>query len=134
MPSGDERTIGLRVFHKELAEAVTAEFGTRCPCCGDAMLHGRPRKKNATAQNRRDRASVAHDVPVSMGGNPALWLWACRGCNSDQGAMSFLSWSCRLALDGDGRAERVGRLAAFIEAWTAAHGVPRRFSRRGNRA
>lgn len=128
MPSSEAEH---RVFHSGLADRARAMFGARCPCCGNPMHEGRVRKRNAAAQNRRDRASVAHDIPVSMGGNPAVWVWACRGCNNDQGAMSFRFWARRLELDGDPRAERVRALAAFVEDWCAAAGVKRRFHRRG---
>lgn len=126
MPSSDAET----KLNSALAHAVRARFGPRCPCCGNPMHDGRVRKKNARAQNRRDRASVAHDVPVSMGGNVALWVWACRGCNNDQGAMAFAFWAIRLELDGDPRAARVAELAEFIRQWAEARGIRRVFRRR----
>lgn len=115
----------LRVWHGKLAEAVTKEFGPRCPCCNNPMLRGKPRRRNPTAQNRSDIATMAHNVGVGYGGNPEVWVWACRRCNNAQGARSFRSWGHALKAVDREMSERVLALADFIDNWLDANGKPR---------
>lgn len=113
----------LRTFHCSLANDVKEVMGSRCPCCGNPMTASRSRRRNAASENRRDRASLAHNVAIGLGGNPEVWIWACRGCNMDQGHRSFAHWAKHLASTGDPRAERVDLLARVIKKWCADKGV-----------
>lgn len=115
----------LRVWHGKLAEAVTRKFGHRCPCCGNPMQHGKPRRRNPTAQNRNDIATMAHNVSVGCGGNPEVWVWACRGCNAAQGRHSFRSWGYLLMRTDPVKGARVLALADYIDDWADANGKRR---------
>lgn len=104
----------LEAQTSRLALAVRAAFGPACPCCGHAMRvpKGRKEKRDYTG---RDRRTIAHDFPVGNGGSYKVWVYACRGCNSDQGDLNFFLWARWLERHGDPRAEKVYRLARFIK-------------------
>lgn len=101
----------MRTFHNKLAEHVEARLGKKCPCCRYPMVKLRGRHGGRTL--RRDAKTVAHDT----GNNPTRWVYACYGCNNDQGALSFRAWSARLAYNGDRRAPFVAELASVVEAF-----------------
>lgn len=103
-----------------LAIAAEKEFGPHCPCCGHPMKVPRGRKALANC-NDRDRRTIAHDFPVGSGGSQKVWVYACRGCNSDQGMRTFWLWANALDKAGDRRAERVYALARFIRSYRIAY-------------
>lgn len=103
----------LEAQTSRLALAVQQRFGPNCPCCGHPMHVPRGRKDRQRYVGR-DRRTIAHDFPVGNGGSYKVWVYACRGCNSDQGDMTFWLWARYLARYGDPRAERVFALARFI--------------------
>lgn len=103
----------LEAQTSRLALAVQQAFGPNCPCCGRPMRVPRGRK-DKQRYNGRDRRTIAHDFPVARGGSQKVWVYACRGCNSDQGDMTFWLWAKYLARVGDERAGRVFRLAQII--------------------
>lgn len=122
-------TRDLRTFHNELATAALFKFGaTKCPCCRNHMEMGRPRRRNAAEQNRRDRATVGHDIAQSMNGNPMVWVWICRGCNQDQGSSTFEMFANRLKHYKDERHGSVFELAQFVAEWCEQKGVDRKAS------
>lgn len=102
----------LRIHHNELATQVRAIHGSRCPCCGHPMVN--PRRNNIQNQRRRDRQTVAHNVPV---GNDTVWVYACNGCNYDQGQLTFRQWSLALKFKDDRRAPLVAALADIVETY-----------------
>ena len=112
----------LKVFHSSLADEVRARLGPACPCCRFPMV--KPRRRNATAQNRRDRPSVAHNVATAFGGNPEVFVIACVGCNQDQRHWSFRQWANSMTLSGDRRAGHVAEVADIVEEWLARTGTP----------
>lgn len=105
----------LKRFHSKLADSVWQAHGQRCPCCRYPMLT--PRKHNALNIRRRDRITVAHDRPVGFGGDATVWVFACQGCNSDQGNRTFRGWSIVLEREGDRRAAFVADLADRIDIY-----------------
>lgn len=105
----------MRTFHTDLAVEVEKKFGSLCPCCRNPMV--RPRKRNDTNRRRRDKISVAHDHAVSNGGSPQRWVYACQGCNTDQGSRSFKVWAASLRHADDRRAGFVAELADIIAAF-----------------
>lgn len=105
----------LRVHHNELATRVQLLHGSRCPCCRYPMVS--PRRKNAASVKRRDRMTVAHDRAVGFGGSDEVWVYACQGCNSDQGVRSFRQWSHVLERLADRRAVFVAELADVVDAY-----------------
>lgn len=114
--------IKLKIFDKQLADAARKHLGPRCPCCRKPMV--KPRKKNPHNMRRRDQPTVAHHIATSMSGNPVVWVYACAGCNSEQGQRNFVQWANDLDRKGDERAGYVRRLAGFVEAWCERYGVP----------
>lgn len=104
----------MRIYHGRFADEVDHEHRGRCPCCGHPMV--RPRRDNPTNSRRRDRRSIAHNEPVGYGGDPTVWVYACQGCNADQGTLSFRAWSFQLHRRSDARAGAVAALADRIEA------------------
>lgn len=105
----------LRTHYNELATQVQITHGSRCPCCGHPMVN--PRKSNTANQKRRDRMTVAHNVPVGRGGNDTIWVYACNGCNNDQGQLTFRQWSLALKFKEDRRAPLVAALADIVETY-----------------
>lgn len=87
------------------------------------MVMGKSRKKNQTAQTRRDRASRGHNVAVAFGGNRDVWVWICMKCNQEQGSMSFFDWAMVLKERGDQRWLDVLGLHFQIRAWCSRNGV-----------
>lgn len=67
--------------------------------------------------------SIAHNIAVGYGGNPEVWVYACRGCNQDQGDRSFTQWANVLTREGDRRASHVRALAVFIDNWLDERGI-----------
>lgn len=96
-----------------LALAVRERFGPNCPCCGYPMRVPRGRREKQR-YNGRDRQTIAHDWPTGNGGSFKVWVYACHGCNNDQGDMTFWLWARYLLRQGDPRARRVFALADFI--------------------
>lgn len=45
------------------------------------------------------------------------WIYACRGCNADQGHYDFRGWLHPLKHSGDPRAVYVAELIAFLDNW-----------------
>lgn len=120
----------LKALHAELAHAVrirTGGSGTRCPCCNNPMQQYR--KSVLRNKTPRDYPTVAHNFPTALGGNPVVWVYACHGCNNDQGAMPLLGWGLKLQRRGDPRGDRVVELALFIEKWCAERSIPIRLER-----
>lgn len=112
--------ISMRIDEKRfsltLAQAAERFFGhNKCPCCGCHMVT--PRKKSQQELNRRDRRTIAHVSRNFDNGVYRPWVYACRGCNNDQGPATFKTWAYRLEKEGDPRAERVAALALFIDNW-----------------
>lgn len=114
MPKGNRiaTNLEMRIFHSDLAVAAQQRFGQICPCCRHPMV--KPRKRNEANRRRRDKITVAHDRGVGDGGNPERWVYACQGCNTDQGARPFKMWAEALRYAGDRRAVFVAELAEFI--------------------
>lgn len=123
MPKGNRiaTNLEMRIFHSDLAVAAQKHFGANCPCCRYPMV--KPRKRNEANRRRRDKITVAHDRGVSDGGNPERWVYACQGCNTDQGMRTFKAWSLALQHAGDRRAGFVAELAAFIYQYYGDHNV-----------
>lgn len=90
-----------------------------CPCCGVNMRSGRGLK--AGRPMPRNVRTDGHDVAVSRGGDPSVWLAICYGCNNDQGWLSFATWARMLLLADDKRASRVAEVALFVAAWKDKH-------------
>jgi hypothetical protein len=103
----------LRTFENQLALRVKAQHGSRCPCCGHPMVQ--PRRDNNMTKRRRDRQTVAHNQPVTFGGDATIWVYACNGCNGDQKGLTFRAWSRGLARAEDPRAAAVAALADTID-------------------
>jgi len=103
-------------FSKNLASACERFFGrNKCPCCGNHMVE--PRKKSQQELNRRDRRTVAHTCSNNDTGAYRRWIYACRGCNNDQGWRTFHAWAYYLRKQGDPRADRVDQLVIFLDNW-----------------
>lgn len=88
--------------------------GRHCPCCGV------PFRRKAIRPNRptpRDEKTRGHVDAVALGGDQKVWLHICRGCNNDQGSLSFAGFARMLLLRGDRRAERVVEVARFVQPW-----------------
>jgi hypothetical protein len=118
----DVRDLSLRVFGAELSIAAEAEFGfMKCPCCRTPMYRGR---KGDKVHHQRETPTMAHDVPVAVGGNPLVWVHACLRCNNQQGSLTFAQWAAKLRRAGDRRAEHAQKLADFIDRWRRENGVP----------
>lgn len=113
----------LKSQHSHLAHIVGEMNGSRCPCCKHPMVT--PRKKNLANVQRRDRKTVAHNAATSFGGDDTVWVYACNGCNNDQGNRTFRSWSQHLDRLGDPRAANVRQLAAIVETYIDTHRGPR---------
>lgn len=105
----------LRVHHNVLATRMQLIYRMRCPCCRHPMVT--PRKKNITSVKRRDRMTVAHDRAVGLGGDDEVWVFACQGCNSEQGSRTFRMWASVLERAQDRRAAFVAELADHIDAY-----------------
>lgn len=109
----DTTNLEMRTFHCDLADEVQAEHRSRCPCCARPMVRSKNRK--GKADQRRDVRTVAHDKPVSYGGDHAVWVFTCLECNHQQGTLTFRQWARRLSLHGDSRAAAVAALADRID-------------------
>lgn len=118
----------LRVHHAELADRARRIYRDRCPCCLNPMVN--PRRNNVANVKRRDRQTVAHNVPTGYGGDDTIWVYACNGCNYDQGQLTFRQWSIALKYREDKRAPNVAALADIVEAYLRekAHGRYSRFA------
>ena len=103
-----------------LAHQVQQQLGPNCPCCGFPMRVPRGRKALANYVGR-DRRTIAHDFPVGRGGSAKVWVYACRGCNQEQGDLTFWLWAKVLDRAGDPRAGRVYKLAAIIQRYRKAY-------------
>lgn len=115
--------IVTRVFDNQLSVDAEVAFGyMKCPCCRTPMYRGRKGKK---LHHLRETPTMAHDVAVAYGGNPAVWLYACAACNSEQGARSFEQWAQALHERKDRRADHVDKVATFVADWCQRHGVSR---------
>ncbi len=114
-PSADTTNLDVKTFHCDLAIAVEKAHRSRCPCCGNPMVTAR--RRNLQSKKRRDLKSVAHDAPHNLGGDATVWVYACRGCNSDQGPRTFRQWAGLLTLRQDPRAAMVAALADYIERY-----------------
>jgi hypothetical protein len=115
----------MRNLFSDLRHIVEAAHGNRCPCCSRVM---RPPPRQAVrrpVRQPRDTRTRGHDMPVAYGGNPAIWVNICCGCNGEQGAYSFRQWAGWLARADDPRAAAVARLADTIDGWAQTHGVER---------
>jgi hypothetical protein len=108
-----------RIYNCELANAVENHFGKdRCPCCRHMMVVPRGRKQ--AANSRRDRRTMAHLNARWLDeakGRQRVWIYACRGCNADQGHFDFKGWMHPLKHAGDPRAAFVAELIAFLDKW-----------------
>lgn len=113
------QNVEMQVFHAELANRVRVVHGKRCPCCARVMVPPGRTKQKA----RRDLRTVAHDLAVGYGGDPTVWVFACFGCNHDQGMLTFRLWSQRLRMRGDERAGAVAALADMVEKFTTIERV-----------
>lgn len=102
-----------------LPDAVKAEFGKGCPCCGRRYMMWRwsPKRGQRTPNAL---ATHGHDHAVARGGDPRCWFFMCHQCNNDQGALDLVTWVRKLVYDGDPRAGRVETVATFVRAWVVA--------------
>ena len=102
-----------------LPDAVKAEFGKGCPCCGRRNLiwrwSAKPGKRTPNML-----ATHAHDHAVARGGYPRQWFFSCSQCNNEQGALDLVTWARKLVYDDDPRAPLVERLATFVRTWVAS--------------
>ena len=84
-----------------LPDAVKAEFGKGCPCCGRRNLiwrwSAKPGKRTPNML-----ATHAHDHAVARGGDPRQWFFSCSQCNNEQGALDLVTWARKLVY-GQGR-------------------------------
>lgn len=88
--------------------------GRHCPCCGVPF---RRKAIKPYVPTPRDEKTRGHVDPVARGGAQSVWLYICRGCNNDQGCLSFAGFARMLLLAGDRRAERVVEVARFVQPW-----------------
>lgn len=106
-----------------LPTAARARFGSStCPCCRRWMTNNTVKRGKPTPPHK---STVGHINPVSQGGNPAVWVYQCALCNSDQGVLPLVVWLRKLHHANDARAAFVIELNSFVEEWLA-HALVRR--------